>query len=179
MKNAYMTEDDLPLQRMPRGEPPRLVDVLILWLVFASGGMLVLGLFDLLGADSLIDYLKCGLMGLTASAVAFVVNKLAIERGARQAAVGMPGAAVLSLGTMGVVATAFCAATFAGFTLSEVERLRLEQFGRSQATYIQEYQQLAMEAAQVIPGVRAIVDDLSAKEGCETNGCLTGGVGDV
>lgn len=175
MPDLMTMDPNVPLKRMPRKERPEYTKVLIPWLAFASGMMLLFGLLDLLGAKSIIDYLKCGLIAVTASSVAFGINRLAIERGAYQAAIGTPGAAFLSLGSMGVVAAGLFAATVAGLTLGEVERLRLEQFGRVQAAFVQAQQQSAMHAARVIPGVRSIVADLTAKESCErASGCVSG-----
>lgn len=170
---------DEPLQRMPRKERPELFAIILPLLAFLSGVMLLLALLDLLGASSLIDYLKCGIMALSAGIVALGVNRLAIERGARAAAIGTPGAALLSLLMMGVVAAGLFAATFAGFTLQEVERLRFAEFSTAQVGFIGNEKVSALEAAKVIPGVRAIVDDLKTKEFCEASeGCLSGGVGD-
>lgn len=179
MNHSFLSEHDAPLQRIPRKERPELFTIILPLLAFASGVLLLLGLLDLLGASSLIDYLKCGIMALSAGIVALGVNRLAIERGARAAAIGTPGAALLSLLMMGVVAAGLFAATFAGFTLQEVERLRFAEFNTAQVGYIGNEKVSALEAAKVIPGVRAIVDDLKAKESCEAlEGCLSGGVGD-
>lgn len=170
---------DAPLQRIPRKERPELFTIILPLLAFASGVMLLLGLLDLLGASGLIDYLKCGIMAVAAGTAALGVNRLAIERGARAAAIGTPGAAIVSLLIMAVVAAGLFAATFAGFTMREVERLRFEEFGAAQAAFVGTQQLSALDAARVIPGVRAIVDDLKTKETCESaEGCLSGGVGD-
>ena len=187
MQEHKVLEQEGPLRRLPR-KPRRALpvytDVLIPGLAAASGAMLGFGLPNLIGADGFVDSLKCALIALTASGVSYGINRLAIERGARQAAIGTPGAKLLSTVSIVAVGAGLFSATFSGFTIAEVDRLHLEEFGRRQAAFVEEQQSAAMQAARVLPAVRGIVADLKAKEDCERlasciSGSGSGGVGPV
>lgn len=187
MPDPLTLEQEAPLRRLPRKprKPlPPYTDILVPVGAAASAGLLWSGLPDLIGADGLFGHGKCALMAGSAGIVSYAITQLAVEKGARQAAIGTPGAKLLSLASMGSVGLGLYTATFSALTIDSVDRLRLEELGRHEAAFIESHQTAAMQAAQVIPVVRTVLDDLRAKEECErVSSCISGagngGVGPV
>lgn len=175
MIHAQWDDAQPPFQRMRRKPLPPFTKVLVPGLAVGSGTLLGLALPSLISADSLADYLKCGVIALTATGTAYGVNRLAIERGALQAAIRAPGAALVSTVSVGAVGAGMFAATYAGFVMSETDRLRLEAFGTEQAAYVDAQARSAREAARIGPALLAVSDDLAATQTCEqTSSCLSG-----
>lgn len=178
MPDTLHLEQEARLRRLPRKPKkplPHYTQLLVPGLAIGSGLLLTTALPNLIGADSLVDLGKCALIGATATATAYGVNRLAIERGARQAAIGTRGAATLSAGTMAAIGLGFFTATYSGFTVDAVDRLRLEEFGTAQAAYVEAQQTALMEAARVVPPVDSLVAEFADKHACEVaESCLSG-----
>lgn len=110
-----------------------------------------------------------------ATLTAYGVNRLAVERGALQAAVGSAGATLVSTASMLIVGFGMFSATYSGFVVEETDRLRLEEYGTAQMAYIEAQQKAAMDAARVLSPVRALAAELAEKEACErTASCVSG-----
>lgn len=175
MSDLTNMDPDVRLKRLERKPPPHYTKLLVPGLALGSGALLTLALPSLIGADGLVDYAKCLVIGGTATLTAYGVNKLAIDKGAVQAAIGTPGAALVSAGSVLGVGLGMCAATYSGFVVEEVDRLRMEAFGTTLAAYVEAQQKGAMEAARVLPAVRGLAAEFAETEGCErAASCLSG-----
>lgn len=169
---------DVGLERMPKKELPPFQQMLIPGCAVSSGIMLGSALPDLTGAENLLDYLKCVVIALAATGTAYGINRLAIEKGTVQSAIGTMGAAALSTVSILAVGAGMFAATYAGFTLHETDRLRLEGYGVALAEYIDDRATHARAGEQVEPVLAAVVNDLTAKAACERRSSCVSGVGD-
>lgn len=175
MSDPMTMEPDVRLKRLERKPSPHYTKMLVPGLALGSGALLTLALPNLTEADGLIDYAKCMVIGGTATLTAYGVNRLAIDKGAVQAAIGTPGAALVSASSVLTVGLGMFAATYSGFVVEEVDRLRMEDFGTAQAAYVEAQQKAAMEAARVLPAVRGVADEFAAKEDCERgSSCVSG-----
>ena len=148
-----------PFQRFPKRPSPHYTSVLVPCLSGFAGLMLGAAMPALIGADSLLDYAKCALFGVAGGFVSYGVNRLAIEKGTYQAAIGTPGAMSASLGAIGIVGVALATSTYAGLALNETERLNLEEFGEHSAIAITQTIEEVQAAGRIEPVVRC----------CQTN----------
>lgn len=175
MSDRVTMQPDVPLKRLERKPPPHYTKLLVPGMAAGSGALLSLALPGVIGADGLVDYLKCAVIGGTATLAAYGVNRLALEKGAVHAAIGTPGAALVSAGSVLAIGVGMFAATYSGFVVEEVDRLRLEAFGAAQASYVEAQQTSAMEAARVLPAVRGVAAEFAEKEACErAASCVSG-----
>ncbi|MCR9089462.1 MAG: DUF4407 domain-containing protein [Rhodobacteraceae bacterium] len=168
--------DGHPLTRLPRKKARPYPEVLVPLLAASSGILAFLALPALIGAETVFDWLKCAVLALAATAVAFGVNRLALDYGARQAAIGASGAAALSIGMILFVGFAFFTATFAGFVIDRTEQHRLEAFATDRAAYESDRQRRQAAQSDRAPILRAVAEDMAQKAECEANAaCVTGG----
>ncbi|MEM1149532.1 MAG: hypothetical protein AAGI03_03110 [Pseudomonadota bacterium] len=169
--------DDDDLFRWPKGPKRPYPDVLVPGLSIASSGLLALALPDLIGVDGPADWLKCGILAVTAGGVAYGTNRLALDYGTKQAAVGTPGAAVLSVGSMLLIGTAFFTATYSGLVLDRTEQRQLERYSEAQGTHVTNALRSLASGPELSGALGAIVTDMEANALCEaTTACVTGGL---
>jgi len=182
-----MQHKDFPttkLERLPDKPGIPLMDRILPLLAMISILLVCLAMPNLFRAESIWDYGKCLLIGLSAGLVSYGINRLAIDRGTIQAAIGTPGATSLSLSTILFVGFGLFGVTFAGLTLPQTDQLRIQAFARVQAAHVTSANDIAQQSARIIPAIQAVTDDLTAKEACEiATSCVSGasatGVGSV
>lgn len=172
---ALPPDGDGPLRRLKKKEPPSFLFVGVVLLAVLSGVPLILTLPALVGADSIFDFIKCGVIGVAGAFVAYFINRLAIERGAVQAAVGSLISGFTSIAAMLLVGVGMFTATYAGFTVERTEQLRLSAYADEQARYLGEVTGQARAAARVGPAMASLLDDLTQLSACEREtSCLSG-----
>ena len=169
--------DDDHLFRWPKRPKRPYPDVLVPGLAIASSGLLALALPDLIGGDGPADWLKCGLLAVTAGGVSYGTSRLALDYGTQQAAAGAPGAAVLSVGSMLLIGTAFFTATYSGLVLDGTEQRQLERYSGARATHVNDALRSLASGPELSGALGAIVTDMDANALCEaTSACVTGGL---
>ena len=181
---ANETHTPQPLKKMLKREPKPFATVITTGLSISSGLMLGFAVPNLIGADSGFDFAKAILLAGSGALVSLGVNRLAVEKGAMQAAIGTTGAILVSTVSMLAVGAGLFAATYSGLVMKDVDALRQQEFGTEYAEFIDLRNQKAIEAGRAAPVIRAIVADLAAKEACEREtSCISGrghgGVGPV
>jgi len=181
---ANETHTPQRLKKMRKRQAKPFATVITTGLSISSGLMLGFAVPNLIGADSGLDFAKAILLAGSGALVSLGVNRLAVEKGALQAAIGTAGATLVSTVSMLSVGAGLFAATYAGLVIKDVDALRQQEFGTEYAEFIDLRNQKAIEAGRTAPVMRAIVDDLAAKEACETQtSCISGrgsgGVGPV
>jgi len=180
------TETHTPqrLKRMRKRKAKPFATIITTGLSISSGLMLGFAVPNLIGADSGLDFAKAILLAGSGALVSLGVNRLAVEKGALQAAIGTAGATLVSAGSILAVGAGLFAATYAGLVIKDVDALRQQEFGTEYAEFIDMRNQKAIEAGRAAPVIRAIVADLTAKDSCEQEtSCISGqgngGVGPV
>lgn len=172
------------LEKMLKREPKPFATVITTGLSISSGLMLGFAVPNLIGAENGFDFAKAVLLAGSGALVSLGVNRLAVEKGAMQAAIGTAGATLVSTVSMLAVGAGLFAATYSGLVIKDVDALRQQEFGTEYAEFIDLRNQKAIEAGRAAPVIRAIVSDLVAKEACESQtSCISGrghgGVGPV
>ena len=181
---ANETHSKQRLEKMRKRKAKPFATVVTTGLSVSSGLMLGFAVPNLIGADSGIDFAKTILLAGSGALVSLGVNRLAVEKGALQAAIGTAGATLVSTVSMLAVGAGLFAATYSGLVIRDVDALRQQEFGTEYAEFIDLRNQKAIEAGRAAPVMRAIVSDLTAKEACESEtSCISGrghgGVGPV
>ena len=161
-------------------EPERRKLDLEKWIIPASAvvtGILTgLAAPSILSADSILDWLKVGLLGGAAMFVSGVVNHYAIRYGAEFSGRGFRIAPLISL--VPVVAVGFGAATFSysGLVLDKVDRSARQTHGTELRGYAEAVNAHALQAIQLKPVVEATAADLARNLLMEEQqGTLSGG----
>lgn len=163
-----------PLRRDKEKSQP-FVKTLLVGTTLCSGGMLGLAMPNLMSGSGLMVGFKTALLTGAASLVTYGVNRLAIDRGAPLANAGYGSAAVVSIVGMLVVGTGLASATYAGLTLADVEKLRLEDYAGDLSDHAAKAFGWNAKVGAALDGVRAVDADLTAKLGCEIeSSCLSG-----
>lgn len=169
------SESQSLLKRLPK---PRVVPIATMAtsaLALASGAMLAFAMPQIIGDENWTDLIKAAVIAAAATVTTYTVTRLAVEKGAPQAAIGMPGAVIVSVGSIAVIGIGLFTTTYAGLTMRETEQLRLQDYGRAVAEYIDNRARSAAEAGRVAASLDAVVDDLSVKEECEAaTSCFSG-----
>lgn len=119
------------------------VSKLLLAVTIISGIMLALAVPNLISGNGWTVWLKVAVLALGATVVAYGVNRLAVDRSAPLANAGYPSAAVLSVVSILTVGTGMFMATFAGLTLPDTEKLRLEGRAEALSVYVADAKALA------------------------------------
>ncbi|RAP43222.1 hypothetical protein BYZ73_00485 [Rhodovulum viride] len=166
-----------PLERLQKKPLPPHSKLLLPVIAGASGGLLTLAVPDLIGADGLIDYLKCGVIGAAATFTAYTVNRFALEKGAFQAAIGSIYAALTSTVSVLAVGAGFFAATYAGFVKNETDRLRLQDYNAEYSAWLDQRVSAVQGTNSGGATLQAILSDLAAKVACEATSSCVSGVG--
>lgn len=140
-----------------------------------SAFMLAMGLINLIGAGTLIDWAKIIVIALAAFVISYAVYRLAIEKGAPLAARGISSAGLISVLSITFVATGLWMGTYPGLALPGVEERRLQEYVVAKSDYAQEQSSVATSAARLVPLVTSISADLSQKFDCEVaSSCVSG-----
>ena len=143
----------------------------------ASGVLLGLALPDLTNAENLIDYAKCGVIAGAATLAHYGVNRLALDKGAPQTAIGSLLSGAASIVSIFVVGAGMFAATYAGFTIDGTEQLRLGKHATAQSAWIDAETRAAREASRVAPIIQATAAEIAATELCERESSCLSGIG--
>lgn len=155
------------LNRLERGKKTPFTRRAVGALAIASGSMLALALPNVLNGTGPITMLKTVLIAGTATIVAYSVNRLAIEKGAPLSAIGFRSAGAASVVAMLAVGGGLFASTYSGLVHKDVAELQLQEHGTKIVRFIGYRNQMAVEAARLLPVVNAIVSDLKTKSQCE------------
>ncbi len=167
------SSDNTPLKPVPKKIGLPYDERLLIVGPIISGLLAALAIPDLIGAEDVFDYAKALLIALSATAIAYGINRLAIERGALHTAIGTPLAGVVSVGSILIVGFGLYAATFGGLVKDATDILRYEQFAQETSIHVDNSVKAAQTSAQVFPVLGAVVTDLAAKETCELeSGCI-------
>ncbi|MCR9089221.1 MAG: hypothetical protein NXH97_21060 [Rhodobacteraceae bacterium] len=178
--NKYAGEMD----RLPRRPMPSYAQIMLPVLAVISGLLLFFATPPLIGAETLWDYAKAGLLAFGAAFVAYGINRFAVQQGAPLAAIGSRAAMAASLISVLAVGAGLSISTFAGLTLAEVNRLQLKAYAQDQSEAIAAATTSAQDAETVLPSLQAITETLRTTAACEAqSSCFstlgTGGRGDI
>lgn len=161
--------------RLPKRKLPPMLDLALPAVAIGSGTMLFFSVPNIIEAHDAWSYAKAGVLALSATAVSFGVNKLAIERGAPLATTGYLGAGLTSVLSILAVGGGLFSATYAGLTLPDVEDLRLQEHGTALIAFVGDRSVAASKASRVTPAINSIAADLGGKLACELGAsCISG-----
>lgn len=167
----------MPVRRAPEAKKP-LANTALLLSSAVSGSMLWLAMPNLISGTGWNATIKSGLLAVGGMVASYVVNRLAVERGAPLAVKGYGIAGVVSVVSIASVGGGLFGATYAGLTMQEVERLRIEEHGQALSHFVAERSAAAAQSARIAPAISAVVTDLTEKRNCEvTASCLSGHAG--
>lgn len=167
---------DFQKGHVPQKERPSYLTV-VLWLMpLISTVLLALSLPSLLDTgDSIWGYAKLVIIPIGAYVVTYATFRLAIERAAPLAVVGVRYAAALGLASILIVGSASSLGTYPGFVKNDVIALELEQYASDQETYIETQYGDATAASKVVPIISTISADSESKKDCEqSTSCVSG-----
>lgn len=165
------------LRRLAKRPRPRFSKVLLPVIALLSGLLLGLVLPELTNASSFWDYGKCIIAAVSATFTAYAVNRFALEKGAFQAAIGSPVAAIVSIFSVLLVGTGLFTATYAGFVREDTDRLRLQEFATAQSAWLERETRAANGTYSGNLILNAIMADLEKKVTCEAASSCVSGVG--
>lgn len=170
-----LANDDAPVRREP-GKRLSFVKTALLITSVLSGVMLGFAMPNLVsGSGTMVTIIKSTLLAAGGMTVAYVVNHLAVERGAPLTVAGYGWAGVVSAASILIVGVGMFSATFAGLTFQDVDRLRIEAHGEALREFVSERSVSAAQAAGIIPAINAVVADLTQKRDCEiAESCVSG-----
>lgn len=166
------------LKRLPRREWPALTELLLPALALCSSLLLGLAAPTLTGAEGVTGLIKCILLAAAGGLVSYGINRLAVERGAYQAAIGSIAALIASIGSILSIGFGIFTASFAGLTLPETDALSLERYGNNQAQIIALHSIEANEALRILPALTAHAAELDELATCEAATSCFSGQGD-
>lgn len=174
MNNKSATPNNRPNRVPDKPRSPYLTKVLFI-APLLSALMLAMGLINLIGAGTWIDWAKILVIALAAFVISYAVYRLAIEKGAPLAARGITSAGLISVLSIIFVATGLWMGTYPGLALPGVEERRLQEYVVAKGEYAQEQSSVATSAARLVPVVTSIAADLSQKVECEVaSSCVSG-----
>jgi len=163
------------LKRVPQRASPSFISTTMGGLAFLSAGLLTSAAWPLTHAQSTGDVIKCFAIGFGGGLVSYTTTRLAVERGAPLSAMGFTGAKVASIGSMAIVGLGFFAATYAGLTIKKIDELRLREYTRDVAAYVDTRDRRSSEARRAVAAIESIPADLRDKEDCEEKtSCVSG-----
>ena len=161
--------------RLPKKKLPPLIDVALPLVAVGSGAMLGLAVPNIIEGSGAWSIVKASVLALSATVVAFSVNRLAIERGAPQAAKGYLGATIVSIGSVVAVGGGLFAATYSGLVFRDVAELKLQEHGTAVSDHIALQSSATAQTTRVLPAMRSIETDLRHKAECEIEtACISG-----
>ena len=168
------TGNNEPVQLPPKQKPE-----LEKWAVpvgaAISGGLVAFALPSLIDVSGISGIAKAVLIAGGATLATYSVNRFAIDKGTDLASRGYITAGVASVLSMTFVGAALFTSSFAGLTLPDVEKLRLQEHGNAYVQFIGERSLKASEAGRTLPVMRAISRELPQKAACELkSSCISG-----
>jgi hypothetical protein len=110
-----------------------------------------------------VGWAKLIVFCLAAYAVAYAIYRMAIEKGVPLVAAKSKLAGPLSGLSVFLVGAAFFAVTAPGLTISPVEEMRLSAHLEGLGSYVDGRLRVADQAAELVPSMKAMADDLSAR----------------
>ncbi len=137
--------------------------------------LFALAFANLINEPGVLGILKLVAISLLAAIVTYTVNRFAIEKGARQAAIGFWISGAFSVISIILVGLALFISTYAGLTLKSVEEIRLAAHGSALERVIASRNKIAVQGNRPAALLRSIVADLSQHRDCElARGCISG-----
>ena len=128
-------------------------------IVLAGIGLYLMGFAE----GGLVGWAKLIVFCLAAYAVSYAIYRMAIEKGVPLVAAKSRLAGPLSGLSVFLVGAAFFAVTAPGLTISPVEEMRLSAHLELLSSYVDERLRVADQAAELVPSMQALADDLSAR----------------
>ncbi len=161
--------------RLPASSKVSFAKSALLLTSITSGAMLGLALPYLVTGDAVMVAVKSALLATGGVTVSYVVNRLAVERGAPLAVAGYRWAALVSSVSILTVGFGLFSATYAGLAYNDVEQLSIEAHGEALSGFVSERSAAAAQSAGIVPAVNAVVSDLTQKRTCEIlASCISG-----
>lgn len=161
--------------RLPASSKVSFAKSALLLTSIMSGAMLGLALPYLVTGDAMMVAAKSALLATGGVTVSYVVNRLAVERGAPLAVAGYGWAALVSSVSILTVGGGLFSATYAGLAYNDVEQLSIEAHGEALSGFVSERAAAAAQSAGIVPAVNAVVSDLTQKRACEIlASCISG-----
>jgi len=159
--------------RLPQKERPSFETASLI------GFSLLTGILFFYAIQNLIVYadnwLRPIVMALGATLTSYAINRFAIEKGAELAALRIPGAAAVSIGSICLVAISLFPSTYGGITIEDVKELRYQEFFQRASGYVDEQHERSAAMANVVPLLDANTEELLTLRDCEQReSCLSG-----
>lgn len=127
------------------------------------------------GGDGLAGMAKLALYSLSAFVVAYLVNRMALEKGTTQGASGSYASGLIGFLSILFVGTTFFIATAAGLSFENTRLLRHSDYIEHVSVYADARGRESAQTSQLSPVVNGIAKDLEAKAECETaSSCVSG-----
>ena len=166
--------DAAPVRREP-GKKHSFVKTALLITSGLSGVMLGFAMPNLVSGSGMMVAIKSALLAMGGMTVAYVVNHLAVERGAPLTVAGYAWAGAVSAASILIVGGGMFSATYAGLTFRDVERLRIEAHSEALRDFVSDRSASAAQSSGIIPAINAVVADLTQKRDCEiAESCVSG-----
>jgi len=113
-------------------------------------------------------------VGFAGGFAAYSINHICTTKEAYQAATGVSGAAPASLLTMGAMGLTISIASLTGMIINPVDQMRMQEFGRNNAVYVEDRIVAARKADQVVVAVESAFEQIKASSACERiNSCTS------
>lgn len=161
--------------RLPPRDKRSFQQQMLLVCGLGSAGLLFFAVPNLIDDAGIVAWIKALLLALAGMAVAYGVNRLAVERGAPLAVIGYQVAAAASITSIIIVGSGLFMATYSGLVIKSVSQLRLEEHGDALSGYVADRGLVASQSVRVVPAINAVVADLTAKRDCEVrSSCISG-----
>jgi len=128
-------------------------------IVLAGVGLYLMGFAE----GGFVGWAKLIVFCMAAYAVAYAIYRMAIEKGVPLVAAKSKLAGPLSGLSVVLVGAAFFAVTAPGLTISPVEEMRLSAHLEGLGSYVDGRLRVANQAAELVPSMQAMADDLSAR----------------
>lgn len=158
------------LEDKPRGPASKYA---LIFLAVGQFALLWYSAFYMLGADGPATALRAFVISAIAAIVAYTVNHGSIEHGARLAALNFKGVRTTCIAAIIVVGGAIASATIGGGVKTLVGDIRLQEHGVKIEAVINRRNELSVEAAQTLPILSTIRNDLEQYATCERlSGCI-------
>lgn len=132
-----------------------------------SGVLFALGTYWLIDPQSIAQWVEVVVIGVAGGVANYAINGIAITRGAYQAASGVTGAAVASLGAILATGVTISMLSFVGLTINSIDQMELQEFGRANTAYVDSYIAGVRQSDEVVVAVEGAFNQISAAAACE------------
>lgn len=136
-------------------------------LTTCSGVLFALGTYWLIDPQTAAHWIEVVTIGVAGGIANFAINSIAIARGAYQAASGVTGAAIASLGAIVTTGLTISIVSFTGLTINSIDQMVMQEFGRTQSEFVDNYVSGVRQADEVAIAVETAFDQVSAAAACE------------